>query len=269
MLASSTADSMATQPIRLWPASGRIGRARLVAYSLAAHLGLGLLGALLVFASGVGGSLLGLLLLCAMVFSVALLVQRSHDLGISGWWVIVAVVVPLASLYWLLAPGTPGENRYGAPPRPNTTGVLVMAWVLPVMLVLSLFAAVALPAYADYTVRAKVADTINALQDCRRSVAEAYRRSAVPPAGGWGCPEGGDAGQFATRLSVGRNGGITVTLRGTGSRTDGRRITFEPVTTDGSSLRASAAPAQVAGFRCLSPAQDGVPERYLPGSCRR
>lgn len=270
MLAQSAVASMATQPIRLWPADGRLGRARLVAYSTAAYLALGL-AAFAGMATGAAGVFVAMLLLLgALAFGVVLVVQRSHDLGLSGWWSIVYFVVPLAAFYWVLAPGTRGPNRFGAPPAPNSTGVIVVACLLPLVFVLGMVAAVALPAYQDYTVRAKVAEVIVALEGCRQSVSSAYRSGAVPPRGRWGCEEGGEAGPYASRLAVDGHGGITVTLRQTGAAgADGRSLTLAPFAADGTPLRALAAPAEVAAFRCLSPSQAGVPERYLPASCRR
>ena len=46
-------------------------------------------------------------------------VRRLHDIDKSGWWILFALV-PFINLALLLAqlfrPGTPGSNRFGAPP---------------------------------------------------------------------------------------------------------------------------------------------------------
>jgi hypothetical protein len=64
----------------------------------------------------------------------------------------------LVAFVWLLKSGTPGENRYGAPPPPNGTGVIVAAWLtLGIPVIVGILAAISLPAYQNYVMRAKAA----------------------------------------------------------------------------------------------------------------
>jgi len=54
---------------------------------------------------------------------LAVAARRLHDVGRSGWWLLISltlvgVIYPL--LYWHLNPSIPGSNRYG----PNPSGVL-------------------------------------------------------------------------------------------------------------------------------------------------
>jgi len=58
-------------------------------------------------------------------------------------------------LFWLI-PGTDGPNRFGAPPPPNTTGTIVLALILPLVFVVGIVAAVAIPAYQTYAQRAQM-----------------------------------------------------------------------------------------------------------------
>ncbi|MDQ6683620.1 MAG: DUF805 domain-containing protein, partial [Pseudomonadota bacterium] len=115
------------QPIRLWPPSGRIGRLRLMAYSLglyAAFIGVSMVIGLLGGAAGAiagksaGSTAIGVLGVIAFIgylaAGISLIVQRSHDMDISGWWSILSFV-PLAFLFWLFNPGSRGANRWGAP----------------------------------------------------------------------------------------------------------------------------------------------------------
>jgi len=74
-----------------------------------------------------------------MVLSVFSAIQRSHDMDWSGWTVLLSLI-PLFGLIWLSMPGTPGRNRFGAPPPPNTTGVKVGAALIPVLFVLLVLA---------------------------------------------------------------------------------------------------------------------------------
>jgi uncharacterized membrane protein YhaH (DUF805 family) len=154
-------DRDATQPIRLWSARGRIGRLRYIAWSILGSFAImpvafvaGLLGAAL--GETVLYALLAVVYIAYFVFFALLTVQRCHDMDWSGWAALL-VLIPLVALIFWFIPGTPGRNRFGAPPPPNPRG---MAWIvaIPVLLfVVGIVAAVALPAYQQYVLRAKAA----------------------------------------------------------------------------------------------------------------
>ena len=74
-------------------------------------------------------------------------------MDLSGWWSIAAIV-PLVGLLWVLKGGTRGVNRWGAPPPPNGLAVKIFGWFLPVIVVLGIVAAIALPAYQLSATRA-------------------------------------------------------------------------------------------------------------------
>jgi len=59
-------------------------------------------------------------------------------------------------VFWFI-PGTDGPNRYGAPPPPNTTLAVVAAVIVPMLFVVGILAAIAIPAYQDYVKRAQSA----------------------------------------------------------------------------------------------------------------
>src|SRR5437867_12823275 len=59
-----------------------------------------------------------------------------------------------------------------------------------VVAIIGILAAVALPAYQTYTVKAKVSEGILATSQCRTAVAEVYQTgtaSTAPGANNWGC----------------------------------------------------------------------------------
>ena len=61
--------------------------------------------------------------------SLAVAVRRLHDVGKSGWMILVALI-PVAGIIWLLIllvrQSDPGENKYGPNPHEmSDTGVLV------------------------------------------------------------------------------------------------------------------------------------------------
>jgi Tfp pilus assembly protein PilE len=54
-------------------------------------------------------------------------------------------------------PGVQGPNRFGNPPPPNTLGAILLALVLPLIAIIGIIAAIAIPAYMDYVERAREA----------------------------------------------------------------------------------------------------------------
>lgn len=50
--------------------------------------------------------------------SIAVSVRRLHDIGRSGWWLLIAVVsAGIVYLFFMLQDGTHGENEYGFNPK--------------------------------------------------------------------------------------------------------------------------------------------------------
>jgi uncharacterized membrane protein YhaH (DUF805 family) len=92
----------------------------------------------------------GISIIPLLIFYVMIGIQRSHDMNLSGWTVLLTFI-PFVGLYWLFESGTKGANRFGAPPPPNSTGVKVFFWsgiFLSVIWVLSMITVVLLPYYA-------------------------------------------------------------------------------------------------------------------------
>jgi uncharacterized membrane protein YhaH (DUF805 family) len=69
----------------------------------------------------IGRNLLGgLILLAHIVPSITVTVRRLHDIGRSGWWILVMLVPligPLIALYWTVQPSEPQTNAYGLAPH--------------------------------------------------------------------------------------------------------------------------------------------------------
>ena len=139
----------------MWSASGRIGRLRYLAYSTGAWL---LVGAFAGLVAAILDPTFAMILavvayIAALVFGVIAGIQRSHDMDWSGWTLFLNII-PLVGLIWVFKPGSAGTNNYGPPPPPNTTGVKVLGLLLPIVFVIGMLAAIAIPAYADYQKRA-------------------------------------------------------------------------------------------------------------------
>jgi uncharacterized membrane protein YhaH (DUF805 family) len=147
------------QPVKLFAVSGRIGRARYIVYSILVSLVLVVPAmALMSLSPGLGMALLAVAYIASFVMSIMLTIQRSHDFNMSGWFSLL-LFVPLAALLFWFVPGTDGPNRFGAKTPPNSTGVTVALWIVPVVFVLGIVAAVALPAYQQYQQRAGTVQT--------------------------------------------------------------------------------------------------------------
>ncbi|MEJ0025750.1 MAG: DUF805 domain-containing protein [Rhizomicrobium sp.] len=69
---------------------------------------------------GVGTVLTGLLALALLLPSLGVGVRRLHDIGRSGWWILIGFV-PIVGwiliIYWYAQPGTVGANEFGADPK--------------------------------------------------------------------------------------------------------------------------------------------------------
>lgn len=146
--------------VQIFSPSGRIGRLRYLAYGTAMALvsyavmgvAIFLLGASPGAGDGAAGGFMmanGLISIVALVFAFIWAIKRLHDLDKSGW-LSVLMIVPLVNLilvlFLLFARGTPGGNRYGPPPVANTTGVKILAFMFPVLMVVGIAAAILIPA---------------------------------------------------------------------------------------------------------------------------
>ncbi len=148
------------QPVNIFSTKGRIGRVRYLAYSFVAYVLFVLVGLGVSSLLGTGETaVVYAILLGYVVFAALLTIQRSHDMGWSGWTAILAFI-PMVGLVWLVMPGTARSNRFGAPTPPNTWPVIIGGLVIPLIVGVGMIAAIALPAYHDYVTRAKAAQVL-------------------------------------------------------------------------------------------------------------
>ncbi len=148
-------DAREFQEVRLWSASGRIGRLRYLAYTTGASLLAGIAAAALaaVLGQSMGMMIAVLVYIVTIVFCVLAAIQRSHDMDWNGWTVLLTII-PFVGLIWIFKSGSADTNTYGAPPPPNTIGVKILGLLLPIIFIIGIVSAIALPAYISYTQRA-------------------------------------------------------------------------------------------------------------------
>lgn len=133
--------------------------------------------------------------------------------------------------------------------------------------IVGILAAVALPAYRDYTIKAKVSEALLAASACRTTITETVQTAIeMPKAGEWGCEiKEGQGTKYVKQVSTNDKGMITVEVQNTG--VDGN-VTLRPF----SDVAMSTDPVLgevVATWRCGAKG-DGttLAAKYLPGSCK-
>jgi type IV pilus assembly protein PilA len=141
-----------------------------------------------------------------------------------------------------------------------------------VVAIIGILAAVALPAYQDYTIRAKMSEVILAMSACRTSITEVYQSGGSEPGpGGWGCEVSTtQATKYVSGITTDAEGVVQATVRNIAAGTvDGSIIQLTPMATSTAAANFTANSAQALwGWRCGPPTTNGVPRKYLPGSCR-
>ena len=144
-----------------------------------------------------------------------------------------------------------------------------------VVAIIGILAAVALPAYQTYTIKARVSEGILATSQCRTAISEVYQTSssgASVAAGNWGCESvsGTAPTKYVALIDTSSFGAITVTLA---TSTDlggasGGQIVLTPTSAGGTKfVSGQTFPVQVGGFKCEA-VNVATMGKFLPGSCK-
>ena len=142
-----------------------------------------------------------------------------------------------------------------------------------VVAIIGILAAVALPAYQDYTIRARMSEVILAMSACRTSITEVYQSGgAAPVANGWGCEIGGTtATKYVGAINTDVNGVVTAVVQSISTSVNGSQVQLLPLAPPGPGTAAvyTAGNSQTLfGWKCGPSGTNGVPIKFLPGSCR-
>ena len=141
-----------------------------------------------------------------------------------------------------------------------------------VVAIIGILAAVALPAYQDYTVKAKVSEIVLAASACRTLVTEVTQTTtstALPSADGWGCENSG-ASKYVSAVNTTNTGAIIVTASSDASLggAASQKIELIPYKNANTALVNGDVNVTIHHWVCGPPSSAGVPIKYLPGSCR-
>ena len=150
-----------------------------------------------------------------------------------------------------------------------------------VVAIIGILAAVALPAYQDYSNRAKISEVILAASACRTSITEVFQSAtSAPGANNWGCEvtsaTTGGASKYVSTISTNVNGKVSVTIQGFANATNinGTVVTLVPLKNPGGGgtvplVSTDVGGMTVFGWRCGN-SGDGtnLNQKFLPGSCR-
>ena len=135
---------------------------------------------------------------------------------------------------------------------------LVAALLLLIVPLVGIVAAISIPAYQDYTIRAQVAEGLSLAAWPKQAVVEFYDSEGELPAdnAAAGLPAPADiAGSYVRSISV-EDGGIYIDYGGTASPAiDGLTLSLLPVEGQGAMLE----------WSCRS---DDIADKWLPASCR-
>ena len=143
-----------------------------------------------------------------------------------------------------------------------------------VVAIIGILAAVALPAYSDYTKRAKVSEGILAASACRTTITEVYQSASTTAAAllgnDWGCESAVATSRYVASIATDAIGAITVTMANVGDALiDTKTLTLTPYADPLLATPMAGIPGdagkQVAGWKCQA---GSIAAKFLPGSCR-
>jgi type IV pilus assembly protein PilA len=137
-----------------------------------------------------------------------------------------------------------------------------------VVAIIGILAAVALPAYQDYTKRAKMSEVILAASACRTTITEVYQSGSQTSmtGGNWGCEATASTSKYVASIATDANGKVTVTSQNIGTGADGA-VTLIPSDSSGTAMSYTGTSQTIFKWICGG-AGTTVQAKFLPGSCR-
>jgi type IV pilus assembly protein PilA len=151
---------------------------------------------------------------------------------------------------------------------------LTLIELMIVIAIIGILGALALPAYQDYSIRARVSEMLLAASGCKTAVNEAITsasQSDISPTLPQVCES--QTSKYVSSISADANGVITVVgnheaLRGSTSAS-ANSISLTPIQSGSTVVNGRTDGGKpITSWRCGPAASSGLPLKYLPASCK-
>jgi type IV pilus assembly protein PilA len=141
-----------------------------------------------------------------------------------------------------------------------------------VVAIIGILAAVALPAYQDYTLKAKVSEVVLAASACRTTITETVQSATTLPSADntWGCEvTAGSGSKYVSTIGTAGTTGI-VTVTGTAALgAAAGTIKLAPCSNSNATTFATCTAPTAGGTVAMWVCGPGtMPAKFLPGSCK-
>ena len=147
-----------------------------------------------------------------------------------------------------------------------------------VVAIIGILAAIAIPAYQDYTIRAQITEGLNLASDMKAAVAESFAQTGAWPANnntvGISTVAGTKSGKYVSDVQI-NTGSIVITFGGVqaNSNINGKALVLQPTTSPNGDViwncgyKAAIGSTSPAAGAVAATATNVTP-KYLPASCR-
>ena len=153
----------------------------------------------------------------------------------------------------------------------NDNGGFTILELIIVVSIIAILSSVALPAYQNYSARAKIAEVTLALSTCRTDISETVQTADFLPFGGnWSCESkaGTAVSTFVELLETSDEGAVRVKIQNINSLVNGQHVILRPWP-DSNRSGSVQAGDKIALWDC-GPAPSNINDisQMVPGSCR-